>query len=53
MHPPPLPSVENNGGGTLENNSSVENNRGGTLENQQLILNAILATLIVSVNQQQ
>ena len=26
-------SVENNSGGTLENNSSVENNSGGTLEN--------------------
>ena len=32
MDPPP--SVENNSGGTLENNSSVENNSGGTLENK-------------------
>ena len=35
---PPHPSVENNSGGTLENNSSVENNSGGTLENLQLVL---------------
>ena len=36
--PPPPPSVENDSGGTLENNICVENNSGRTLENKQLVL---------------
>ena len=30
--------MENNSGGTLENNGSVENNSSVTLENEQLVL---------------
>ena len=36
---PPAPSVENNRGGTLENNSSLEKNCGGTLKNNSSMEN--------------
>ena len=40
-----LSSVENNRGGTIENNRSLENNSGGTLKNNSSVENDCVGTL--------